>query len=155
MSNEVEIRDEVFYQDYIKQLDKDVKRLEKELKAKPKVSIDFSVLGRIMSHWSIITAIIVLALSGSIYAIASIPDGPPPPAPIDTGRFYIIHSTIHCNYNKNFDCYKVKKEVINAEDVEMSGCIGGKDEAYKIANQFADEWKILKEKSNDRVDGSN
>lgn len=82
------------------------------------------------------------------------------PSTYKTGRFYLEHEMYdykrpkECNYNQRYhcrkppgdlgSCYTVIREVENGIDDIMTACIRDKDKAYKIANEFADEWKKLK-----------
>jgi len=75
-----------------------------------------------------------------------------------TGRFYVIHH-MH-DYKKPpavkwepemADCYKVVSEFNWGQDDNMTACIRDKDEAYTIANDFADKWKTLEGKAQANV----
>jgi len=146
--------------DYAIDLKIENNRLKEELKQRvqPKYLFDGKSLKKAFNHWTwewITIAIIMLSIVLTIYHVW--------PSTYETGRFYLDHTTYdykrpkECNHNQQYscnehpgdlgNCYRIIKEVENGQDVVMSDCVREKNDAYKTANEFADEWKKLKSKA--------
>jgi hypothetical protein len=136
--------------EYIGQLKADNKRLNEELKKRKQTKVLFSGDGikRAFEHWTWGTIVVVGVILGIIYTLYFIW-----PSTYETGRFYLAHSMK--NYDppppppeKEWDdCYKIIKEYENGRDEVISNCFRDKDEAYRVANEFANEWRRLKDKA--------
>jgi hypothetical protein len=142
--------------EFVDQLKSDNQRLKKELedKKQPKYLINTHKLDQLFDHWTWGTLTVVAIILSVIYTLYFIW-----PSTYETGRFYLTHeaiNTVRCPDNpsatcwlpleQRSSCYKVIKEIENGSDDIMTACINDKDEAYKTANEFADEWKRLKGK---------
>lgn len=147
--------------EYIDQLKADNKKLKEELKErkKPILSLNADHLGRAFDHWTWAMLVLVGCACAIISTISYIW-----PSVYETGRFYLDHSVVDYNppaacadiisrgricrlpRGDAGSCYVVVKEIENGFDDDVTICIRDKDEAYKTANEFADEWKKLKEK---------
>ncbi|MHA2280103.1 MAG: hypothetical protein ACXAC5_04405 [Promethearchaeota archaeon] len=145
--------------EYVGQLKEDNKRLKKELEAhkQPKFLVDADKLSRAFDHWTWGAIVVIGIILGVILTIYHVW-----PSTYETGRFYLSHQIIDYKIpapcreqparacwlpaGDKDSCYTVIKEVENGGDDSMTACIRDKDIAYKTANEFADEWKRLKEK---------
>ncbi|MHA2280102.1 MAG: hypothetical protein ACXAC5_04400 [Promethearchaeota archaeon] len=125
--------------EFVEQLKTDNKRLNEELKKRrrPMFSLNGDGIKRAFNHWTWwMLAIVGCACAITLTLVSVIPSS------YETGRFYIQHRGSTCG-----NCYEIMKEVKGGQDDSMTECISNKDEAYKVANEFADEWKRLKDKS--------
>lgn len=135
--------------EYIDQLKADNKRLKEEVKNRkqPKILFDGNGLMRVLDHWTWGSLITVSCMCGFVLLVVNIW-----PSVYETGRFYLTHRmhnyTPHVPIQKELDnCYQVNKEVENSTDDIMTDCFRDKDEAYQVANEFANDWKKLKDKA--------
>ncbi len=139
-----ETTDQELILEYLEQLKEENQRLKKEVERKkqPKLSISGDGIRRAFRHWTWITLIMTLCVCALVITIVSVI-----PNSYESGRFYVTHYTSSCG-----NCYKVAKEVIGGSDETMTDCMMTKDEAYRVANEFADEWKRLKDKAIPRAE---
>jgi len=149
---------------YVKQLESENKRLKQELKDNKQPRY----IANNDNIWVFEIVAIALVIVCAVHLFSYMW-----PGSYDTGRFYISHKMVDYNPPKPMsndecrehkrrstnaysscrkpagdlgNCYVIVKEIKNGTDDNMSGCILNKDEAYKEANVFADEWKKLEAK---------
>jgi len=134
-----ETTDQELILEYLEQLKEENQRLKKELSRnkQPKVSVNGDGLRKAFRHWTWLTLTITACVCMIVLTLINVI-----PASRETGRFYVTHYTSTCG-----NCYKVVKEVSGGQDKTMTDCVMTKDEAYKVANEFADEWRRLKDKA--------
>jgi len=141
--------------EYLEQLKEDNSRLKKELKAKNRPIFDFAsltgLLRDIAGHWFPQTVLVVSLIVAGILLIYGLAvfHGP-------NGKFYVerkgtvtIQSIPECTQPPPIQkpCFRVVSEVDLGQDDYISDCYDNKDEAYKAAAEFTEEWKKLNESS--------
>ena len=150
-----ETTDQEMILEYVEQLKQDNKRLKKELDAKNRPVFDFTSVTKLLRDIAdhgftqtvfgiSIAAMCVLALYGLISWSGT------------TGRYYVERDGNHvevvapeneceCPEPERITkpCFKVMSEFRLGEDDEVEGCFFTKEDAYKAAREFAEEWKRL------------
>jgi hypothetical protein len=140
--------------EYVEQLKQDNKRLKGELEAKRRPLFNFVLLTKLLrdiaDHGATQTLFVISLIALgilAIYGLVSI-SGP-------TGEYYVVRAGNQTEIIGDVDCkcpeperitkpcFKVNEEFMLGEDDPISDCYEDKDEAYKAATEFADEWEKL------------
>ena len=139
-----ETTDQELVLEFVDQLKSDNQRLKKELEKRrqPWFSFNGESLRRVFNHWTWWTLAIIGCMCCIAITLVSVI-----PTSRETGRFYVEHRRNTCG-----NCYNIVKEIEGGQDDTMTDCISTKDEAYKVANEFADEWKRLKDKAETKAE---